>query len=281
MNRGLIICLTLITAVFSAPLAASTEPIIVACHSCSANKAKLTANGQVPLTWRAGVYDVYVVDNPGKILRMFRVTAEREGRESYNYVTAGSPSAEYQNYFNQAIGEWAYLSKALKAEIVLDAAFPIRNAEQVFGNAFNQTVISEQINVNVPARIGSLFGAAFQIAGAVFRIHVKINVLIQFPDGSTALFELVRLSHLTSGHFFIYEYRKGSALDNEGNRIPDSVASLENYQGRFSTPENWSRFKRRAEIYGADFLRGFQNQRLPAHSVCAIGAKGGATCWHN
>jgi hypothetical protein len=281
MNKGLIICLTLFTAVFSAPLAASTEPIIVTCHSCTAKKAKLTASGQVPMTWRAGVYDVYVVDNPGKILRLYRVTAEREGRDGFNYVTAGSPSAEYQTYFNQAISEWNYVSKALKAEIVLDPAFPIQTAEQVFGNAFNQTVISEQININVPTRIGSLFGAAFQIAGAVFKINVKINLLVQFPDGSTALFELVRLNHLTSGHFFVYEYRKGSALDNEGNRIPDSVASLENYQGTFSTPQNWSRFQRRADIYGADFLRGFQNQRLPAHSVCAIGAKGRVTCWHN
>jgi hypothetical protein len=281
MNKRLIICLTLYITTFSVPLTASTEPIIVTCHSCTAKRAKLTAAAQIPMRWRAGVYDVYVVDNPGRRLRLYRVTAEREGWDSYNFVMAATPSSEYKHYFNQAMSEWDYASQAMKANIVLDPAFPIQSAEQVFGSAFNQTVISEQININVPTRIGSLFGAAFQIAGAVFKINVKINVLIQFPDGSTALFELVRLNHLTSGHFFVFEYRKGSALDNDGNRIPDSVASLENYQGTFSTPHNWSRFQSRAEIYGAKFLRDFQNQRLPAHSVCAIDAKGAATCWHN
>jgi hypothetical protein len=281
MNKGLIICLTLFTALASMPLAATTEPIVIDCHSCSAKKAKLTASEQVPMRWPAGVYDVYVVDNPNNRLRLYRVTAEREGWDKYNYVVSRKPSAEYQRYFDKAMSEWIYVGKALKANIVLEPGFPIKNAEQVFGNAFNQTVISEQININVPARIQSLFGAAFQIAGAVFKVNIKFTALIQFPDGSTALFELVRLSQLTSGHFFVYQYKKGSALDSEGNRIPDSVASFENYGATFWSSDNWARFKRRAEIYGVTFTRGFGNQSLPAHSVCAIDEHASATCWHN
>ena len=281
MNKGWIISLTLIATTLSTPLAAQTEPVIISCHGCSAKKAKLRAGEQVPMGWPAGVYDIYVVDNPGNKLRLYRVTAEREGHDKFNHVVSRKPSAEYRRYFDQAMSEWNYVSRALEANIVLEPDFPVQNAEQVFGNAFNQTVISEQINISVPARIQSLFGAALQIVGAAFKVNIRLHALVRFPDGSTAIFELVRLNHLTSGHFFVFEYRKGSALDSEGNRIPDSAASFQNYGATFWSADNWTRFKRRAEIYGVDFVAGFANQSLPAYSVCAIDEHAVATCWHN
>ncbi len=281
MNKVLTACLAIFLFSQTMPATADNSPIIVSCHGCTTKKAKLTADAQVPMSWSAGVYDVYVVDTPARKLRRFLVTAEREGRQNYNYVVARKPKPEFQGYFDDAISEWIYVSRALKPNIELEPGFPVRNAEQVFGSAFNQRVISEQINISVPSRIGSLFGAALQVLGAVFKVDVRLNALILFPDGSTALFELVRLDHLTSGHFFVYEYKKGSARDSDGNAIPDSVSAFENYQGTFSTTGNWNRFVRRAEIYGAGFLLGFTRQSLPAHSVCAIDDKGAITCWHN
>ncbi|MGI9263756.1 MAG: hypothetical protein ACR2QU_02430, partial [Gammaproteobacteria bacterium] len=233
MKKGWTIGLLLISASLAGPLAANADPVVIACHGCSGKKAKLRAGEQVPMSWPAGVYDVYVVDNPGNRLRLYRITAEREGSDKFNYVVSRKPSAKYRGYFDQSMREWNYVSRALEANIVLEEDFPVQNAEQVFGNALNQTVISEQINISVPARIQSLFGAALQIAGAVFKVNIKLHAIIQFPDGSTAIFELVRLNHLASGHFFVYEYREGSALDSEGNRIPDSAVSFRNYGGTF------------------------------------------------
>jgi len=257
----------------------ASEPAIVACHNCTDRRAALTAEAQVPYSAPPGVYDVYVVDTPGNVLRLFRVFAERENRLAENIARKRSPSAEYLDFFNSAKKEWDYVSLGLKPNIVLPPDFPVRNAESVIGSEFNQTVISEQLNRHLPTRIGSLFGAALMMLRTVFNSPIFAEV--EFPDGSRALFTLQRIDSLTSGHMFVYRYKPGSAVDSDGNRIPDSAAAFENYQGRFTEGSNFDRFRRRAEMYGVKWPDGFRSYDLPAHTVCVRDGQGQAFCWHN
>lgn len=252
---------------------------IVSCHGCSNRKAELTAEAQVPYSAPAGTYDVYVVDTPANLLRRYRVIAERENRLAKNYVLKRTPSSEYLEYFRIAKREWDYVAAGVKPNIVLPPDFPVQSAEAVIGSEFNQTVISEQLNRHLPTRIGSMFGAALMMLKTVF--NSPITAEVEFPDGSRALFLLARIDSLTSGHMFIYRYKPGSAVDSDGNRIPDSAAAFDNFQGTFTVSENIDRFRRRADMYGVDWPDGFRVKELPAHTVCARDDQGNAFCWHN
>jgi len=271
---GAVTALTLIPAVAQA----AGETQIVSCHGCSANRARATAEAAVSRSWGPGVYDVYVVDTPGNRLRRYRVTSEFEGRLWEKYAMARTPGADYRRWFDQARSEWVYVNTAAKPGVVLGNDIPVRSAEDVLGSAANQMVVSEQINRNIPARIGSLFGAALSMFRTIFTDEIFIEV--GFADGSTALFILDRIDSPFSGHMFVYVYKKGSARDSEGNAIPDSVAAFDPYDGRFSSEYNFEIFQRRARMYGADGLDPIRNfQPLPAHVVCAWGDGGTVKCW--
>lgn len=253
-------------------------PYIVSCHNCSDRHAELTAEAQVPRSAPPGTYDVYVADAPQNLLRRYRVIAERESGLVRNYAFRRTPSADYRNYFQVARDEWDYVGTGMKPNIVLPRDFPVRNAESVIGSEFNQTVISEQLNRHLPTRIGSLFGAALMMLKTVFSSPIIAEV--EFPDGSRALFTLQRIDSLTSGHMFVYRYKPGSAVDSDGNRIPDSASAFDNYQGTFHVDSNFDRFRRRAEMYGVDWPEGFRQRELPAHTVCVRDDQGQAYCWH-
>lgn len=266
-----------LAAILQSSAALAADPAVVACHGCSYTRAKITAEAQVPRTAKAGVYDVYVVDSPGNTLRLFRVTAEREGRMAVNFAQARTPSSTYQGYYTSSRSEWYYVRQAVKPNIVLDPDFPVQSAESVIGNAYNQTVISEQLNRHIPTRIGSLFGSALVIYKTVFTSEITAEVA--FPDGTTALFVLDRIDNLISGHAFVYRYKPGSARDSDGNTIPDSVGAFDNYGGRFSTGDNLDRFRNRAKMYGVEWPDGFK-EVLPSYTVCVRDDQGNAYCWH-
>jgi|GEM_PF-2781384 len=271
---GAVTALTLIPAVAQA----AGETQIVSCHGCSENRARATAEAAVSRSWGPGVYDVYVVDTPGNRLRRYLVTSEFEGRLWEKYAMARTPGADYRSWFGQARSEWVYVNAAAKPGVVLGNDVPVRSAEDVLGSAANQMVVSEQINRSIPARIGSLFGAALRMFRTIFTDEIFIEV--GFTDGSTALFILDRIDSPLSGHMFVYVYKKGSARDSEGNAIPDSVAAFDTYDGRFGSAYNFETFRRRARMYGADGLDPIRNfQPLPAHVVCASGSGGTVKCW--
>ena len=277
--RRLLIMILLLGASGYASAAMAEEPAIVACHGCSDRSARLSAEGQVSNSSRAGVYDVYVVDTPGNRLRMFRVTLEKEHRAVDKFAQERTPSAEYLSWFRQGKDEWDYVKAATKPNIILPDGFPVGSAESVIGSEFNQTVISEQLNRHVPTRIGSLVGAALMMMRTVFSSPILAEV--QFPDGSLALFRLERIDSLTSGHMFVYRYLPGSARDSDGNRIPDSASAFDNFDGRYSEGGNLSMFLRRAEMYGVDWPQGTQPKKVPAHTVCARDDENNAYCWHH
>jgi len=262
-----------------APAATAADPAIVACHGCSDRRAMLTAEAQVPDSARADVYDVYVVDTPGNRLRLYRVTLEKEHRIAEKFTRERSPSSEYRDYFKRSKSEWDYVNAATKPSIVLPEGFPVGSAESVFGSEFNQTVISEQLNRDVPTRIGSLFGAALMMLRTIFSSPILAEV--EFPDGSRAIFRLERIDSLISGHMFVYRYQPGSAVDSDGNRIPDSPSAFDNFDGRYSEQTNLSMFMRRAEMYGVDWPAGLEPATLPAHVVCARDDQNNAYCWQH
>ncbi|MGB5586798.1 MAG: hypothetical protein WBN78_03425, partial [Gammaproteobacteria bacterium] len=252
--------------ILPATVHAAGAPQIVACHQCSESRARLTAEAQVPRSWGPGVYDVYVVDSSGGKLRRYRVTSEFEGRLWDKYAMPRSPAANYKGWFAQGRSEWLYAKNAAKPGIVLGNDIPVRSAEQVIGSAFNQMVVSEQINRNIPARVGSLFGAALSMFRTIFTDEIFIEV--GFADGSTAIFVLDRIDSPNSGHMFVYVYKPGSARDSDGNAIPDSAGSYDPYDGSFSTEYNLDLFMRRSRLYDADFLDPLDNlETLPAHFI--------------
>lgn len=269
----------LLAASVAAPGVAAAEPSFISCHGCSAQQTKRAAEGAIPMTRASGVYDVYVANAPGNRLRRYLVTAEREPGFHVNIASERTPEQRYVKQFREGRAEWVYVRDAAAKGIVIPPGFPVDHAEQVIGSEFNQRVISEQINQHVPARIGSLFGSALMLLRQIFTAQIVIE--IEFPDGSSALFYLDRVDSLTSGHMFVYRYKPGSAVDSDGNAIPDSPASLANYRATFTTEPNWERFKRRAQMYGADLseLRFFEPIELPAHTICARQDAGEIFCW--
>ncbi len=273
------LCALAALTILPAAAQAAGETQIVACHGCSESRARLTAEARIPRSWGPGVYDVYVVDNPGGRLRRYRVTSEFEGRLWEKYAMARTPSTTYQNWFNQGRSEWLYVRNAAKPGLVLGDDIPVRSAEEVLGSAINQTIVSEQINQSIPARIGSLFGAALRMLRTIYTDEIFIEV--GFADGSTALFVLDRINSPDSGHMFVYVYKPGSARDSEGNAIPDSRAALDPYSGVFSSEYNFEIFRRRAQMHGADGLDAIRNFQpaLPAHIVCAWGYGATVKCW--
>jgi hypothetical protein len=269
----------LMAASVAAPVAAADDPGFISCHGCGAAQSRRAAEGAVPMTRPSGVYDIYVADAPGNRLRRYLVTAEREPGFHVNVASERTPERRYVREFKSARAEWAYVRDAAAKGIVIPRDFPVDHAEQVIGSEYNQRVISEQINRYIPARIGSLFGSALMLLRQIFTAQIVIEV--DFPDGSTALFYLDRVDSLTSGHMFVYRYKPGSAVDSDGNRIPDSPASLANFQGRYTTEPNWERFKRRSQMYGADLdeLLLIQPIPLPAYTICARQDTGHIYCW--
>jgi hypothetical protein len=262
------------------PVAEAAEPSFVSCHRCSDSQARRAAEGAIPMTHPPGAYEVYVADAPGNKLRAFRVAAEREPGFSMNFGTPMTPAKRLAREFKTARSEWAYVRKGTASGIEIEAGFPVDHAEQVIGSAVNQRIISEQINQHWPARVGSLFGSALMLFRQIFTAEILIEV--RFPEGSTALFVLTRVDSITSGHMFVYRYKKGSARDSEGNAIPDSPESLANFRGDYWSETNFERFKRRAERYGAQFDERLRNHDfMPAHTVCAWDNRDNILCWHN
>ena len=270
----------LLATAITMPQAQAAAPSFVSCHGCSDSQARRAAEGAIPMTHPPGAYEVYIVDAPGNLLRAFRVAAEREPGFSMNFATRITPAKRLEREFKTARSEWAYVRKGTASGIEIEAGFPVDHAEQVIGSATNQRIISEQINRHWPARVGSLFGSALMLFRTIFTAEILIEV--RFPDGSTALFVLTRVDSLTSGHTFVYLYKKGSARDSEGNAIPDSPESLANFQGDYWSETNFERFKRRAERYGAQFEERLRTRKqLPAHTVCARDDQDNIFCWHN
>jgi hypothetical protein len=278
MRQGWLSLLALSSLWSPAALTADKDPQIVTCLDCTDDRARAMAESQIPMSWPAGVYDVYIVDGKQGKLRRYRVWAEREGRTGFNQAGKRTPAADYQGWFDEAMAEWHYVADAAKPGLRLDPGIPIDGAEQVFGNQFNQTVVSEQINRSIPLRIGSLFGAALSIFKSVFVADIVVEV--EFRDGSTALFVLDRIDDLLGGHPFVYVYRKGSARDSDGNQIPDSQAAFDSFQGTFTTEGNLDRFIRQADGYNARWLDRVP-ERLPAHTVCVMSGDKLIECWHN
>ena len=269
----------LLAASAAAPATAATDPSFVSCHGCSARQAQRAAEGAIPMTQAAGVYDVYVADTPGNRLRRYLVTAEREPGFRVNVAHERTPERRHLSAFREGRAEWVYVKDAAAKGIRIPAGFPVDHAEQVIGSHYNQTVISEQINRSIPARIGSLFGSALLLLRQIFTAQIIVEV--EFPDGSTALFYLDRVDSLTSGHMFVYRYKQGSAVDSDGNRIPDSPASLENFQGSYTTEPNFRRFRRRSQMYGAmlEVPLLVDPQPLPSYTICARQDTGHIYCW--
>lgn len=281
MRKGILL-LALLAAAWASPEALADEPRIVSCHGCSDSQAKLTAQSQVPLSSPAGVYEVYVVDTINRRLRYYKVVAEREPGWKRNYARLRTAPPDYQGWFDQALGERDYVIAATKPSIVLPADFPVQGADEVFGNAFNQTVISEQINRHAPTRIVSaLYGSALLVLRNVFSLRLQVEV--GFPDGSTAKFELVSIDSLTGGHAFVFEYVEGSARDSDGNRIPDSADAFDPFEGYFSEDINISRFLLWAQRYNATWPNDKTIIQLPVpnHIVCVRDDSRQIFCWHH
>lgn len=278
MRHGWLAFLALMSLWSRVGVAADSDPQIITCLDCTNNRALAIAESQIPMSWPAGVYDVYVVDGKKGKLRLYRVTAEREGQWGFNDAAKRTPASDYQGWFDDAMAEWHYVAAAAKPGLTMDPSIPIDAAEQVFGNQFNQTVVSEQINNSIPLRIGSLFGAALSIFKSVFVADIVVEV--EFRDGSTALFVLDRVDDLLSGHAFVYVYKEGSARDSDGNAIPDSQAAFDSFQGTFTTDGNLDRFVRQADAYNARWLEQVP-ENLPSHTVCVTSGDKLIECWHH
>lgn len=279
MNRTIRLGGLLLAATLAGSAQAAPAPAFVSCHGCTAEQARRAAEGAVPSYRPTGDYPVYTVNTPGNELRAFLVIVEWESGRSSATARRMQPEQRYVREFREARNEWLYVRSAISRGIEIPKGFPVDDAEQVIGSDFNQTVISEQINRHVPSRIGSLFGSALILFRQVLSVSLVVDV--NFPDGSSALFELVRIDGLTSGHTFVYRYQTGSARDSDGNRIPDSPESLQNFRGTFTTFDNLERFGRRSERYGALWELAWQlsRQRLPATLVCVREVGGRITCW--
>jgi hypothetical protein len=279
MNRTIRLGGLLLAATLAGSAQAAPAPAFVSCHGCTAEQARRAAEGAVPSYRPTGDYPVYTVNTPGNELRAFLVIVEWESGRSSATARRMQPEQRYVREFREARDEWLYVRSAISRGIEIPKGFPVDDAEQVIGSDFNQTVISEQINRHVPSRIGSLFGSALILFRQVLSVSLVVDV--NFPDGSSALFELVRIDGLTSGHTFVYRYQTGSARDSDGNRIPDSPESLQNFRGTFTTFDNLERFGRRSERYGALWELAWQlsRQRLPATLVCVREVGGRITCW--
>lgn len=255
--------------------AASAAPAVVACHGCSSERAKRVAEAQVPMSAPAGVYDVYVVNTPGRVLWRYLVTAEREHGLRENFAHRRKPAVTYARAFSDWQAAWVGIRDQFKSSVRLPDDFPIRSVTEVFLSRANQSTVSRALNRDVFVWIGALAGSALQTIGEVV-FSAKVHATVEFPDGSTGTFDLVGVHSPTSGlEMFRFDYRKGSARDSEGNAIPDRLRAFDGHEGHYTVRGNLNQLLQMIRLFDVG-LR--EQPSLPATVVC-VRSQHERYCW--
>ncbi len=255
--------------------AASAAPAIVSCHGCTDSQAKRAASAQVPISARAGVYDVYVVNSPAQKLLRFRITAEREPGMRRNYARKATPAAGYKREFNNWVSAWHGVRNELKPGVRLPADFPVGSATEVFMSRSQERKVAQALNRDLFVLIGGLAGSTLQTVGeAVF--SARVFATVEFPDGTTAIFDIVGVDPLDGDFEMLrFEYRKGSARDSEGNAIPDRVAAFDSHEGTYRVRDNLDRLVQMIRLFGITIR---EEPKLPSTIVC-VRTAAERYCW--
>ena len=254
---------------------ALAAPAIVSCHGCTDSQASRAASAQVPMSARAGIYDVYVVNSPARRLLRFRITAEREPGMRHNYVRSATPASSYRNAFEDWVSAWHGIRSELKAGVRLPADFPVASVTEVFMSRSQERKVTRALNRDLFVLIGGLAGSALQTVGeAVF--SARVFATVRFPDGTTAIFDIVGVDPLDSDFEMLrFEYRKGSARDSEGNAVPDRVSAFDNHEGTYRMRGNLDRLIQMIRLFDVSIR---EEPKLPATVVC-VRTAAERYCW--
>lgn len=267
--------LVTLAAVCGGAEAALAAPTIVSCHRCTDSQAKQVASTQVPLSAKAGVYDVYVVNSPARKLLRFRITAEREPGMRRNYARRATPATTYVREFESWVSAWHGIRNELKASVQLPADFPVASATEVFMSRSQERKVTQALNRDLFVLIGGLAGSALQTIGeAVF--SARVFATVRFPDGTTAIFDIVGVDPLDSDFEMLrFEYRRGSARDSEGNAVPDQVAAFDHHEGTYRVRGNLDRLVQMVRLFGITMR---EEPKLPSTVVC-VRTAAERYCW--
>ena len=262
-------------ALWLAAESAAAAPVVASCHGCSEERMQRAADAQVPLAAPAGLYDVYVVNSPGRALRRFRVIAEREPGLRPHYVPKVTRGQIYRQECETWVRAWHGVRDASKAAVRLPPDFPVQSVTEVFMSRAREQQVSRALNRDLFVVIGGLAGATLQTLGkAVFSAQVFATV--EFPDGTTAIFDVTGIDPLDGNlEMLRFQYRKGSARDSENNAVPDRVGAFNNHEGTYRVRANLDRLMRMIRLFDITMR---ERPTLPSTVVC-VRTSNDRYCW--
>ncbi|ESP92731.1 MULTISPECIES: hypothetical protein [Pseudoalteromonas] len=222
----------------------------ITCSSCSSigamqSKAKSYIFDRTNGDSMSSTYIVHLVSIPNGIAGSFRVTSRPELNrfgEIETTVTARRSSTP-QHLIDQAKRAQSYMYLAKKTRVPASSGY--RSAWEMARNSSSRDRFDDWAAQNDSLKywstqIISIFGGLFYdpLAG--------IELLFEFEDGSQLI---MKAATLRSGTKLRLSYTRHSAIDSDGNRIPDAGTSIEGtYQ--FSSQYKLEQYIQKAAEYG-------------------------------
>lgn len=245
----------------------------------------------------ASAEDIYPCDSScsGLFSEASRLASDLpEGTEFSLIDTQTFESGTYvvEYYYSRAAGEYLERAKSItKTSNVINAANELKAAaeelekvnvevpETIAENA-HSAIVSTQTAGNVSSYVSSNLGVwdtVGALGSVVLSIFNKITdvkgvVVVAFPDGSTAQYQIEGLTYDEDGNL-VFEFKlvEGSAQDADGNNIPTTETEIVG-ERRFTSESNSDNFNSVVDYYGVNHHSGSCRSILT--SVCTSGANG-------
>lgn len=208
------------------------------CDGCSLSKMEWRAKQAVPPNTQ-GAYSVYIMDVSQERIEKFSVFV------FYDYGTnlyfAAASVVEIEADIANAYTNFVTDLKSVVAVLQAGTTIPI----EVGGSAFDlihassqQLAVADYIagNLDFWQVLGGYGALPLLVMGKI--ASVNIVILATFADGSTVTYELTGITETAEGTVVLtFKYRTGSAVDADGNSIPESSADAAPYAGTYSSSD--------------------------------------------
>lgn len=253
---------------------AHSATVYLECDNCTEADYVHLAGAYPAVSSDVAIVNVYIADVTRENLRRFRIFEESEPGTHFRTVRRRPPAAAELARFNAYIQARNQILNELDAMdfiIEVPPGHTVGSAYDLWGSNQNRLLVKEVINAQL-SFLERLFSDFFATGSFLLdRNSSHILVQVNFPDGSSAYFELAgKMQDL------IWVYREGQSIDADGNLIPDVLSGFADYAGLFD-PLSVQDFLLRAALYNIPIVdQSAGGSRLAV--VCIEDAHGQYAC---
>jgi hypothetical protein len=183
-----------------------------------------------------GSHDVYVLDLVDQRIFKFELFVRYEPRENlfFTAVRETTVEATVKGEFDVLIGDIDTLAEEIMRRSHVTIPYDVAgSAFDVLRSGYYRNAVGNYMTGNLSWywRPGSY--TLVPVVAILGNAGVYHFLVLEFADGSTLKFQLTGMD-FESWELY-WDYREGTAVDSEGNPIPESEEEVRQFEGRFSS----------------------------------------------